>query len=56
MMTNEVRIQPRGLISILCKHINVSSKKFYQHFLLLKRQLSLDLKELLQIITYNNLF
>ena len=56
MMTNEVWIHPQGFISVLCKHINVFSEKFYQLFLLLRRQLSPDLKELLRIITYNNLF
>ena len=56
MMTDEVWIHPRGFISILYKHINISSKKFYQLFLLLRRQLSPDLKELLWIITYNNIF
>ena len=56
MMVDEIRVHPRGLISVPCKHINVSSKEFQQLFLLLRRQLSPDLKELLQITTYNKIF
>ena len=56
MMTDEVWIYPWGFISVLCKHINISTKKFYQLFFLFRRQLSPNLKEFLQIITYNHLF
>ena len=56
MMADEIRVHPQGLISILCKHINVSSKEVQQLFLLLRRQLSPDLKELLRITTYNKFF
>ena len=56
MVTNEIWIHPRSFISTLCERINISSKKFYQLFLLLRKRLSPDLKELLWIITYNNIF
>ena len=55
MMTDEVRIHPRSFISNLCEHVNIPSEKLYQLFLLLKRQLSSDLKKVFRIIIYNKL-
>ena len=54
MIADEVRIHPWGFVSVPCKYINISPKKLYQLFLLLRRQLSSDFKKLLRIITYNN--
>ena len=56
MIADEIRVHPRGLISVPCKHINVSFEEYQQLFLLLRRQLSPDLKELLRIITYEKIF
>ena len=56
MVTDEVWIYPWGFISILGKDINVPSKEFYQLFFLLMRQLGSNLKELFQIVPYNNLY
>ena len=56
IMADEVRIHPWGFISIPCKYINIFPKELYQLFSFLGRQLSSDLKELLWIITNNQLF
>ena len=56
MMADEIQVHPQGLISVPCKHINVSFEEYQQLFLLLRRQLSPDLKELLRIITYEKIF
>ena len=47
-MADEAQIHPQSLISIPCEHINISPEKLYQLFLLLRRQLSSDLKKLKQ--------
>ena len=47
MMADKIRVHPWGLINVPCKHINVSFEEYQQLFLLLRRQLSPDLKELL---------
>ena len=54
MMVDEVWIHPRSFIRTSCEHVNISLKKHYQLFLLLRRQLGSDLKEFFQIIINNN--
>ena len=56
MVTNEVRINPKGFVSVPCKYIHIFSKKPDQLFLFLKRQLSFYLEEPFQIITNNHIF
>ena len=46
MMTYEIQVHTRSFVSTSREHVNISSKKLYQLFLLLRRQLSFDLKEL----------
>ena len=55
MMVDEARIHSWSFVSTLCKHIDVPIKKIYQLFLLLRRQLSSDLKKLFWIISHSNL-
>ena len=56
MVINDVRIYPGGLVSVSCKYINIFSKKIYQLFLLLRRQLNYNLEEFLLIVANNNFF
>ena len=56
MVTDELWIYFWGFISIPGKDVNVPSKEFYQFFFLLMRQLGSNLKELLRIVSYNNLY
>ena len=56
MVTDEFWINSWGFISILGECINVPSKKFYQLFLLLMRQLGSNLKELFWIVSYSNFY
>ena len=50
MMTYEAWIHPESFVSIPHKHVYVPPKELYQFFLLLRGQLSFDLKELLWVI------
>ena len=56
MVTDEVRINPKGFISIPYKYVHIFSETLDQLFLLLKRQLSSYLEEPFRIITNNHLF
>ena len=56
MVTDEFRIYSWGFIGIPGKDINVLSKELYQPFSPLMRQLGSNLKELFQIVPYNNLY
>ena len=56
MVTNKFWIYSWGFISIPGKNVNVPFKEFYQIFSLVIRQLGSNLKELLWIVSYNNLY
>ena len=56
MMTNETWVYTRGIIRAPREHINVFSEEFNQLLLLLQRQFSSNLKELLRIVANNYLF
>ena len=56
MVTNEFWIYSWGLVGIPGKNVNVPSKEFYQIFSLVMRKLGSNLKELLWIVSYNNLY
>ena len=56
MVTNELWIYSWGFIGIPGKNVNVPFKEFYQIFSLVIRQLGSNLKELLWIVSYNNLY
>ena len=56
MVINELWIYFWGFVGIPGKNINVPFKKFYQIFSLVMRRLGSNLKELLWIISYNNLY
>ena len=56
VITDEGWVDPEGIAGISCKYINISFKKLNQLLLLLKRQLSLYLKEFLQVATNSHLF
>ena len=56
MVTNKARVNPRGIISILCKHIDISSQKPDQFLFFLRRQLEADLEKYLRVIVNDKLF
>ena len=56
MMTDEFWIYSWGLVGIPGKNVNVPSKEFYQIFSFVMRQLGSNLKKLLWIIPYNNIY
>ena len=56
VVADEVWVDPWGVTGVLCKHVDVSFKKFDQLFFLLRRQPGPYLKELLGIASDDHSF
>ena len=55
MVTYKARVNPRGIIGVPCKHINISSQKNDQLLFFLRRQLEADLEKSLRAIVNDKL-
>ena len=56
VVTNKARINPRGVVSVPCKHIDISSQKPDQFLFFLRRQLGADLEKSLWVIVNDKIF
>ena len=55
MVTNEARINSRGVIGVPGEHVDIFSEKSDQFLLFLRRQFRADLKELLRVVVDSDL-
>ena len=55
MVTNEARINSRGIVGVPSEYIDIFSEKSDQFLLFLRGQFRADLKELLRVIVDSNL-
>ena len=56
MVANKARVNPRGVVNVPCKHINISSQESDQLIFFFRRQLGADLEKSLQVVIDDKLF
>ena len=56
MVTNKAKVNPRGIVSDPCKHIDISFQKPDQFLFFLRRQLGADLEKSLPVIVNDKIF